>query len=162
MAMADSESRPVLGLAENKAKMTTAGLRKTISKSLGKAEKSSEEIKEVIEDTNELSSPTSVVSLPTSLHSTNFPLIIRRQDSLLHSSLSLSASCSSDASTDSFHSRASTGRIYRTSITASRRKQLASKSKTVHSIGIPESSSSGLQSKKRCAWVTPTTGESSY
>lgn len=159
MAVADSESRPVLGLTENKAKRTE-GVRKTVSKSLGKAEKSSDEIKEVIEEKNELSSPTSVVSLPHSLHSTNFPLIIRRQDSLLHSSLSLSASCSSDASTDSFHSRASTGRIFRTSITASRRKQLASKAKMVGSNGPSESSSNGLLSKKRCAWVTPTTDQS--
>ncbi|PHT34107.1 hypothetical protein CQW23_25907 [Capsicum baccatum] len=46
---------------------------------------------------------------------------VKRQESL-YSNLSLSASCSSDASTDSFHSSASTGRIYRMNNTSSRRK----------------------------------------
>ncbi|KAI5676239.1 hypothetical protein M9H77_07189 [Catharanthus roseus] len=153
MNMADSESRPVLGLDGNKAQRL-GGVRKPASNKFSgnMAEKSCEEI--------ELSSPTSVVSVSPPLNSSNFPLILRREDSLLHSNLSLSASCSSDASTDSFHSRASSGRIYRTSLTANRRKQLASKAKIVSPNGISGSSSDGLLPKKRCSWVTPTTDQS--
>ncbi|MCD7458542.1 hypothetical protein HAX54_038554 [Datura stramonium] len=80
----------------------------------------------------------------------------RRQESL-YSNISLSASCSSDASTDSFHSSASTGRIYRMNSASSRRKQLVTKSKKIVSDDISDSSIDGLQSKKRCAWVTPNT-----
>ncbi|KAK1429711.1 hypothetical protein QVD17_11928 [Tagetes erecta] len=78
--------------------------------------------------------------------STRVPSILRRQ-------VSLNASCSSDASTDSFQSRASTGRIYRTSSHARGRRQLASKTKIVIDSGS-EISTDDLQPKKRCAWVT--------
>ncbi|KAL3533076.1 hypothetical protein ACH5RR_006597 [Cinchona calisaya] len=155
MDVGDSEVRSVLGPAGNKAQKSLR-VRKPVSKPRGKAEKSAEEV-EVMEDKNSLSSPTSVTDLSPPLDSASFPSILGRQGSLLHSNLSLSASCSSDASTDSFRSRASTGRIYGTRITAYRKKQLASKAKMVGSYGVSESSSDGIHPKKRCAWVTPTT-----
>lgn len=145
MNAADSEARPVLGLAGNKA-LRSPGSRKSVSKPTRKAVKSKEEDKN-----GDQPSP--------SLHSFDVPSILRRQESL-YSNLSLSASCSSDASTDSFHSSASTGRIYRMSSTSSRRKQLASKSKRIVSDDISDSSIDGLQSKKRCSWVTPNTDPS--
>lgn len=82
--------------------------------------------------------------------STRVPSILRRQ-------VSLNASCSSDASTDSFQSRASTGRIYRTSSHAIGRRQLALKTKIVIDSGS-EISTDDLQPKKRCAWVTSSSG----
>ncbi|KAL3535101.1 hypothetical protein ACH5RR_003562 [Cinchona calisaya] len=151
MNVGDSEVRSVLGPGGKKAQWSLK-VRKPVSNPWGKAEKSTEEV-EVVEDKSGLLSPTSVTDLsPPPLDATSFPSILRKQDSLLHSSLSLTASCSSDASTDSFRSRASTGRIYRTRITAYRKKQLASKAKVVF-----ESTSDGLPAKKTCAWVTSTT-----
>lgn len=87
----------------------------------------------------------------------NVPSILRRQGSLLVSNVSLSASCSSDASTDSFRSRASTGRICRTNCSVSRRRQLGSKPKIIVADDVSEPLSNGVQHKKRCAWVTPST-----
>uniref|UniRef100_M8B6M5 Putative GMP synthase (Glutamine-hydrolyzing) n=1 Tax=Aegilops tauschii TaxID=37682 RepID=M8B6M5_AEGTA len=52
-------------------------------------------------------------AVPTLLPSLSVPAGMRRQELLLRSGFSLDASCSSDASTDSFCSRASTGRIGR-------------------------------------------------
>ncbi|XP_019182305.1 PREDICTED: uncharacterized protein LOC109177393 [Ipomoea nil] len=86
--------------------------------------------------------------------------MLRRHEFLMHSNLSLSASCSSDASTDSFRSRASTGQIYRTSSSASsRRKQSSSRSKVVV-VSDSSHSPDSVHSKKRCAWVTPNTDPS--
>lgn len=89
-------------------------------------------------------------------HSVSVPSIIRRHNSLLSSNLSLNASCSSDASSDSFHSRASTGRIGRTS----RKKQVASRPRNcVVSDGFSESFNEGVKLKTRCSWATVCTGE---
>ncbi|XP_027072903.1 uncharacterized protein LOC113776143 [Coffea eugenioides] len=155
MSVGDSEGRSVLVPGGNKAQRSLR-VKKPVTKAWGKAEKSTDEV-EVVEDKNGPSSPTSVTDLSPPLNSTRFPSILRRQDSLLHSSLSLSASCSSDASTDSFHSRASTGRIYRTRIIANRKKHSASKAKIVGPNGVSGSTSDGLPAKRTCAWVTPTT-----
>lgn len=111
MNVADIEVRQIFGPAENKAQRSL-GSRKPVSKPIRKAEKSTEEV-EVVEDKNGR-------RLSPLLQSVKVPKILQRQDSLLHSSLSLSASCSSDY--------------------------------------VSDSSPEGLQSKKRCAWVTPNTG----
>lgn len=89
--------------------------------------------------------------------------------SILRLNLSLSVSCSSDASTDSCQSRASTGRIRRggllTAATRIRRTQSSPKSEKMKRDTESESgsivSADGLPAKKRCAWVTPNT-DSSY
>ncbi|KAJ4959217.1 hypothetical protein NE237_026328 [Protea cynaroides] len=150
MNIADSEVRPVLGPAGNKTRSTVT--RKPATKPLRKVEK----IPEVAVEEKRVPSPP-VVASPTKLHSVNVPWVFRRQEQLLHSNLSLNASCSSDASSDSFVSRASTGRITRKSSTGSRRKQSVSKTERVvpdiDSVAPPDI----LQRKKRCAWVTPNT-----
>ncbi|KAA8522868.1 hypothetical protein F0562_009291 [Nyssa sinensis] len=155
MNVADSEARAVLGPAGNKAQRSVTTRK---SKPLRKVEKSLEEVAAVAEENNALPSSTVVASLSLPLHSVRVPSVLRRQEQLLHSNFSLNASCSSDASSDSYQSRASTGRIYRTSSMVSRRRQLISKSKIVVPDGVSEFLPDGLQPKKRCAWVTSNTG----
>ncbi|KAM3303998.1 hypothetical protein P3S67_015030 [Capsicum chacoense] len=111
MNVADSEARPVLGPTGNKAQRSP-GSRKSVTRPTRKTVKSKEEV--VMEDKNGHQPFPSFLTF-------DVPSIFRRQESL-YSNLSLSASCSSDASTDSFHSSASTGRIYRMNNTSSRRK----------------------------------------
>ncbi|TYI79969.1 hypothetical protein E1A91_D05G058900v1 [Gossypium mustelinum] len=108
MNVTDSEARPVLGPAGNKAGSLSA--RKPASKPSKKVEKSSVEVT-VVEEKKALPSST-VNSLSPKTHSLSVPSVLRRHERLLHSSLSLNASCSSDASTDSFQSRASTDPSY--------------------------------------------------
>ncbi|KAF8393030.1 hypothetical protein HHK36_021271 [Tetracentron sinense] len=141
MNVADSELRPVLGPAGNKARSLHT------RKPLRKVEKTPEIAAE------EKKAPASpVAASPPLLHSVSDPSVLQ----LLHSSLSLNASCSSDASSDSsFHSRASTGRITRTSCTTSRRKQCVSKPKNVVSDSELASPPDTSPAKKRCSWVTP-------
>lgn len=152
----DSEFRPVLGPKGNKAQRSVSS-RKPLTKPLRKMEKSMEEEEGVMvfaEEKNGLTSSAKVVApLTPPLRS------VSRQEQLLHASLSRSASCSSDASSDSVHSRASTGRMYRSNSIAVQRRQLALKSKTSVLDGISEPLADSLQLKKRCAWVTPHTGK---
>lgn len=155
MNVADSEVRPVLGPAGNKTMRSLSG-RKPATKPLRKAEKATKDDEEI----KALPSSNGAASSPPS-HSVSVPLVLRRQEQLLHSNLSLNASCSSDASTDSFHSRASTGRITRSSSTA-RRRSYASRPKVIVSDGVSESPPDGLKAKRRCAWVTPNTADLSY
>ncbi|KAH8505031.1 hypothetical protein H0E87_012321 [Populus deltoides] len=157
MNVADSEARPVLGPTGNTKAGPLTGARKPASKQLRKDGKSSEEVK-LGEEKKVLTVPTVGNLSPKSL-SGNFSSVLRRHEQLLHSNLSLNASCSSDASTDSFHSRASTGRLIRSNNVGTRRKQYVSKPRSVVSDGGLESlpSSDGSQSKKSCAWVTPNT-----
>ncbi|PHU12190.1 hypothetical protein BC332_19120 [Capsicum chinense] len=147
MNVADSEARPVLGPAGNKAQRSP-GSRKSVTRPTRKTVKSKKEVE--MEDKNGHQPSPSLLTFYV-------PLILRRHESL-YSNLSLSASCSSDASTDSFHGSASTSRIYRMNNTSNRRKQLASKSKGMVSDDISDSPIDGLHSKKRCSWVTPNTG----
>ncbi|KAF7152860.1 hypothetical protein RHSIM_Rhsim01G0033500 [Rhododendron simsii] len=151
----DSEFRPVLGPKGNKTQRSVSS-RKPLTKPLRKMEKSMEEEEGVMvfaEEKNGLKSSATVVEpLTPPLRS------VSRQEQLLHASLSRSASCSSDASSDSVHSRASTGRMYRSNGIAVQRRQLALKSKTSVLGGISEPLADSLQLKKRCAWVTPYTG----
>ncbi|GMY35626.1 putative gmp synthase [glutamine-hydrolyzing] [Fagus crenata] len=154
MNVADSEARSVLGPAGNKAGSLSA--RKPGSKPLRKVEKSAEDTT-LAEDKKARKSSTVTTSSPQ-LHSLNVPSVLRRHEQLLHSNLSLNASCSSDASTDSFRSRASTGRLIRSNSMGSRRKPYPSKPRSIASDGSLESPPpDGVQTKKRCAWVTPNT-----
>lgn len=182
MDCADSESRPVLGPAGNKTRAVVE-LRKPAAKPKSKVGKP-EEVKK---------SPSSVtVTVNLSLHSKSItpplPAILRQKDSkLLKSNLSMNASCSSDASSDSSHSRASTGKISRRSLTPTsvRGKQSAASktgrldnslktvSKTVKIECVPkgerlekvvvetdsslEASADPSPGRKRCAWVTANT-----
>jgi DNA-3-methyladenine glycosylase I len=157
MNVADSEeARPVLGPAGNGNKTGSLSARKLGLKPLRKVEKSAGEAT-LAEDKKARISSTVTTSSPQ-LHSANVPTVLRRHEQLLHSNLSLNASCSSDASTDSFHSRASTGRLIRSNSVGSRRKPYPSKPRSVASDGSLESPPDGLQTKKRCAWVTPNSG----
>ncbi|CAA3025436.1 DNA glycosylase superfamily isoform 1 [Olea europaea subsp. europaea] len=149
--VADSRLRP----AGNKALRLKNG-QKLVSKTMRKVEESIKD--EGVElDKNR---PVIVTKLSNPTHSVSVPSVLRRHELMLHSNLSLSASCSSDASADSYRSRASTGRMYRTSSTSGWRKQLGSKAKMVVPNGVPEPLPDGLQAKRRCAWVTAHTDPS--
>ncbi|GJN27132.1 hypothetical protein PR202_gb15125 [Eleusine coracana subsp. coracana] len=98
--------------------------------------------------------------LPTLLPSLSAPAGMRRQELLLRSGLSLDASCSSDASTDSFCSRASTGRIGRPAFGARKKKTISQTDyKGVSMLkregGLAYTDADGV--KRRCAWVTANT-----
>ncbi|KAA8541995.1 hypothetical protein F0562_023147 [Nyssa sinensis] len=157
MNCTDSESRPVLGPAGNKAR--SIDMRKPVSKPQRKIEKPQE-----IDESKAKKAPslpiTNLSPSPSPPHCITVPSILKQQDHrLLKSNLSLNASCSSDASSDSSHSRASTGRISRRSVTPIRRKQCASKTEKIVTDTDSVSAASADTSlvKKRCAWVTPNT-----
>ncbi|KAK2646827.1 hypothetical protein Ddye_022022 [Dipteronia dyeriana] len=156
MNVAESETRPVLGPAGNKA--GSLSTRKPASKPLRKVEKSPVNVYTAEEKKTLVPSSKGTTALSPKSHSLSVPSVLRRHEQLLQSNLSLNASCSSDASTDSFHSRASTGRLTRSYSVGSRRKQFISKSRSVVSDGgLDSPPSDGSQAKKRCAWVTPNT-----
>ena len=100
--------------------------------------------------------------VPTLLPSLSAPAGMRRQELLLRSGLSLDASCSSDASTDSFCSRASTGRIGRPAFGARKKKTLSQTDYKAVSMlerdGGLSSQTDAAGVKRRCAWVTANTG----
>ncbi|CAL5376316.1 unnamed protein product [Camellia sinensis] len=127
--LADSEARPVFGPAGTKVQRLGCA-RKPKMKTLRNEENSLEEVVALAEESNGL--PSSPVALPLTplSHSVSIPSALSRQEHLLYSNLSLNASCSSDASSEWFHSRASTGRIYRRNSMPVRRKQLAMKKDT--------------------------------
>ncbi|CAL5328200.1 unnamed protein product [Camellia sinensis] len=154
--LAGSEARPVFGPAGNKVQRLGSA-RKPMMKTLRTEENSLEEVAALAEESNGLPSSTVASPLIPLSHSVSIPSALSRQEHLLHSNLSLNASCSSDASSDSFHSRASTGRIYRRNSMPIHRKQLAMKSKISVSDAFSEALPGSLQPKKRCAWVTPNT-----
>ncbi|KAK9072340.1 hypothetical protein SSX86_008774 [Deinandra increscens subsp. villosa] len=175
MDVADSESRPVLGPAGNKTR-SVAELRKPAAKPKSKVGK-----REEVKKSSSSVTVTKSISPP-------LPSILSQKDhKLLKSNLSMNASCSSDASSDSSHSRASTGKTSRRSVipTPVRGKQsaglktgkLESGLKTVSKLGKVEcvltgekledvgvESDSSLEAsaeaslgRKRCAWVTANT-----
>ncbi|GAB4850543.1 hypothetical protein Ancab_029853 [Ancistrocladus abbreviatus] len=163
MNVADSEQRPVLVPAGNKAR--TADVRKQAVKPQRKVEKSPDG--EGKDKKAPLSPP---VSPP--LRHLSLPSILRQQHGhqLLRSNLSMNASCSSDASSDSSHSRASTGRIARKG--AIRKKQQGGvkveklDNKVVENVEKMEKVAGddgpllgldGMVVRKRCGWVTPGT-----
>lgn len=147
--VSDSDSRSILGFTGTKSltpNPTTT--RKPVSKTSKKTEMSPEEGS--IGARNQGVATSSPPFSSTGV----IPSILRRQ-------VSLNASCSSDASTDSFQSRASTGRIYRTSSYNLRgRKQLGSKPKVIVNSCSETSSPDDLQTKKRCSWVTSSSDQS--
>ncbi|KAA8535355.1 hypothetical protein F0562_030359 [Nyssa sinensis] len=157
MNVADLEARPVLGPTGNKAQRSLSAC-KPLLKPLRKVEKSLEEAAAVVEEKSPLPSSTFVGSLLPTMHSVRVPSVLRRHEQLLNSNFSLNASCSSDASSDSYQSRASTGRIYRTYTMVSQRRRLASNPRIIVPDGVSESLPDSLQPKKRCTWVTPNTG----
>ncbi|XP_052175293.1 uncharacterized protein LOC127790059 [Diospyros lotus] len=152
MNCTEPESRPVLGPAGNK----------QASKPLRKVEKPPE-----VDETKGKKAPSSPVvnTTPSPPQRFSVPSILRQQDQrLLKSNWSLNASCSSDASSDSSHSRASTGRLSRRSVTPRpiRRKQCGSKTGKVEKVVADADTGSAASgdtspTKKRCAWVTPNT-----
>ncbi|KAJ0599198.1 putative DNA-3-methyladenine glycosylase I [Helianthus annuus] len=146
MHVTESKTRSILGLTGNK-DLGPISTQKPVSKTSKKIDMSPE--KGSIGGKNQ-----GVAASSPPFRSAGVPSILRRQ-------VSLNASCSSDASTDSFQSRASTGRIYRTSSNARGRRQLASKTKiVVVDSGSESSSPDDLQTKKRCAWVTSSSDQS--
>ncbi|KAL6650994.1 hypothetical protein ACP70R_009919 [Stipagrostis hirtigluma subsp. patula] len=100
-------------------------------------------------------------AMPTLLPSLSAPAGMRRQELLLRSGLSLDASCSSDASTDSFCSRASTGRIGRPAFGAKKKKSVSQTDyKSVSMLEREGGLASPVDAagvKRRCAWVTANT-----
>ncbi|XP_050213050.1 uncharacterized protein LOC126664611 [Mercurialis annua] len=155
MNVADSETRPVLGPTGNN-KAGSLSARKPASKQSRKVETSPKSV--VLGEEEKARTANMIGALSPKSHSSSVTSVLRRHEQFLHSNLSLNASCSSDASTDSFHSRASTGRLTRSNSLGTRRKQYASKPRSVasdRSLDSPPPSSGGPQTKKTCAWVTP-------
>ncbi|KAL2463051.1 DNA glycosylase superfamily protein [Forsythia ovata] len=159
----ESETRPVLGPAGNKAR--SMDLRKPISKP--KFEK--------VVKPQDIDEPEGKMSPATTETDQSSPAMGSKRKNKTAAAvlrtrqpnLSLNASCSSDASSDSSHSRASTGRISRQSITSAppirRKQQCSPKNEKIErvekSIGV-ESEGIAMEdsvAKKRCAWVTPNT-----
>ncbi|XP_071725337.1 uncharacterized protein [Rutidosis leptorrhynchoides] len=151
MNVADSETRSVLGPARNGGNKegSLMSARKPAPKHLRNLEKSPEQ--------DEKKSSSRVTSSSPKSHSARVPSVLRRHEQLLHSNLSMNASCSSDASTDSFLSRASTGRLNRSNSLGTRRKPFPTKPRSVVSEGSLDSPPSDGSQKKRCGWVTPNT-----
>ncbi|KAI9084551.1 hypothetical protein K1719_033539 [Acacia pycnantha] len=158
MNVADSDSRPVLVPAGNKAR-TTDG-RKSASKPVKKPEQTIQE-PEAKEKKAAVNSNPQCVSVPT---------ILKRQvhhQAVL--SFSMNASCSSDASStdSSTHSRASSsGKVVRRTSEPLKKKNSGPKSERREKVGtdnvaVPDTvladSIDSLEGKKRCAWVTPNT-----
>ncbi|MFS7928141.1 hypothetical protein Hanom_Chr04g00317331 [Helianthus anomalus] len=168
MDVAESESRPVVEL------------RKPVVKPKSKEGKR-EEVKK--------SSSSVAMTVNLSLHSKSItppPLsVFRRKDcKMLKSNFSMIVWCSSDASSDSSHSRASIGRISRRSVTSVRGKESAglrtgkvengfrivskvgkveseTRGEKVENVveidGSLEASGDALLGRKRCPWVTTNT-----
>ncbi|KAH6779384.1 DNA glycosylase superfamily protein [Perilla frutescens var. hirtella] len=157
MNTADSETRAVLCPGGNKAERLIYGKNATVNP-LRKAENSKEEVV-AVEDKKGALLPVIRAKSSHLAHSVSVPSILRRHESFLSSNLSLNASCSSDASTDSFHSRASTGRMCRSSSQTSwKKKQLPSKARNgVVPNEVPESLPEAVQAKRRCAWAAVST-----
>ncbi|KAG0474016.1 hypothetical protein HPP92_015873 [Vanilla planifolia] len=151
----DSEGWPDRGSAGSKT-MPTSVARKPVSKMLREMERGESGMKE-LKKTSSVLKRSPPFSTPI-----RAATLLRRQE-LLQSNLSLNASCSSDASSDSFCSRASTGRIGRPSFSSRRRQgipkpeQIAAKLEKLVIDGTVEAVVDTLPLKKRCAWITPNT-----
>ncbi|XP_020267282.1 uncharacterized protein LOC109842777 [Asparagus officinalis] len=137
----ESEVRPVLGPAGNKTRSPSLAL-KPASKQLEKEEEEEEEEPSPVQNSRPLGSS---LGAP--------PSAVRRQELLLRSNLSLNASCSSDASTDSFCSRASTGKFARPR--SDRRRQRVLRPEKIIPDGEVKAPPELSQGKRRCGWVTP-------
>ncbi|XP_031480179.1 uncharacterized protein LOC116250585 [Nymphaea colorata] len=177
---AESDVRSVLGPAGNKARLPAA--RKPASKLVREGEKPEDSLLSADKPTagEAVAAVTPPPDAATTTPSPSFPAkkqpqqatassgrasnVLRRHEFLLHSNLSLNASCSSEASTDSVCSRASTGRIIsRVSTGIASRRKLGSRPKTGRPL-TDSAETSGSSSPppsvpftKRCAWVTANT-----
>lgn len=154
---AEAEGRPVLVPAGNKARSPLVGARKpaAVSKGLRKEEGVDEEKKK--------KGSNLYADLNSGIGNYSAGSVLRRQEWLLNLNLSPNASCSSDASTDSFVSRASTGRIGRVGFSGRRRQSVTRLQKIVAAKVIPNGELVNLREqhgdgKRRCSWVTPNTG----
>ncbi|KAL2242761.1 UNVERIFIED_CONTAM: DNA-3-methyladenine glycosylase 1 [Sesamum indicum] len=174
MNFTEPEARPVLGPAGNKSR--SAELRKPVLKP--KSEKMQRPPD--IDESKGKKSPAALESPELASEKIPSPVGFRRSGSSAASilrqrqpNLSLNASCSSDASSDSSQSRASTGRISRRSATPTpplkRKPQCSSKggkieNKEGYGKNVGGESESlvvdGAAVKKRCAWVTSNTDPS--
>lgn len=148
----ENGERPVLTLAGNKTSITSP-LKKMVSKSPQKIRKM------------DVSKERVVINSPQASSSAKVQTVLRRQEKILHSNLSLNASCSSDCSRDSTGSRASTGRIGSRTRLSNKKKQglprpeaILSKIGKIVPNGIVNSSSEVVRGTRRCSWVTPNTG----
>ncbi|CAL9200719.1 unnamed protein product [Musa hybrid cultivar] len=156
--VADPEARPVLVPGGNKAR-SVAAAQKPTSKPLSKTEGGAEVA--AAEEKKKTSSPTA--DLPHFRSSLSASSALRRHEMLLPSNLSMNASCSSEASTDSFCSRASTGRIGRARLISKRRQSVPRTGKIVTKVDKNISDDAAMppldlvQGKRKCAWVTPNT-----
>lgn len=152
MNVTESETRTGLGLNANKPVRVLAS-DKQVSKTMKKSYKSSEGDKK---------GGGEVRRMPPSAGKNVTP-IVSNQERILRSTYPMSASCSSDASSDSFHSRASTGGITRSNSVGEslRRTQCKLKSRSLSgSDNVSVSSGEDLSLPiKRCAWVTSNTGK---
>ncbi|KAK4362176.1 hypothetical protein RND71_017417 [Anisodus tanguticus] len=171
MNNADSEVRSVLGPAGNKAR--SVELRKPVEKPVKTTNKTDKKGPDSEESKGKKFQGADPLLQLKSKKCGAVPSILRQQQDhrslMMRPNLSLNASCSSDASTDSSHSRASTGRLSRGSVTptAARRKQCSPKVVKSEKIGKPVGDVESLAPsptpgdasvmKKRCAWVTPNT-----
>ncbi|URD86191.1 Methyladenine glycosylase [Musa troglodytarum] len=155
--VADPEARPVLVPGGNKAR-SVATAQKPTSKPLSKTEGGAEV---AAAEEKKASSPTA--DLPHFRSSLSASSALRRHEMLLPSNLSMNASCSSEASTDSFCSRASTGRIDRASLISKRRQSVPRTGKIVNKVDKNISDDAAMPpldlvpGKRKCAWVTPNT-----
>ncbi|KAJ8465871.1 hypothetical protein OPV22_028423 [Ensete ventricosum] len=156
--VADPEARPVLVPGGNKAR-SVATAQKPTSKPSSKTEGGAEVA--AAEEKKKASSPTA--DLQHFRSSLSASSALRRHEMLLPSNLSLNASCSSEASTDSFCSRASTGRIGRASSISKRRQSVPRTGRIVTKADKNISDDAAMppldlvQGKRKCAWVTPNT-----
>ncbi|WOH05506.1 hypothetical protein DCAR_0624923 [Daucus carota subsp. sativus] len=152
MNLADSESRPVLGPAGNKSRPVE--LRKPVAKP-----KSNTKMEVVSGEVKGKKSPTLSGAIPNG-KLMNCVVKKEQERRVFRSNLSMNASCSSDNSSDSSHSRASTGRITRKSVPILRKQSVTKAQKGVGSDGsVNGELGTGelVDAKKRCAWVTPNT-----
>lgn len=152
VAVGDHEARPVLVPACNKARPAAVDGRKPVKKSVLETEKEKKPVAHPNPPQRVLVSP----------------VVSRRQDHhhlAVLKNLSMSASCSSDASsTDSStqsSGASSSGKVAR----RVRKKQAGARTEKVSADNVAVAASSvdadstdGLESKKRCAWVTANTG----
>ncbi|URE27110.1 Methyladenine glycosylase [Musa troglodytarum] len=156
----DPDARPVLVPGGNKAR-SVATAQKPASKPPSKTE--STEFAAADEKKKKKKASSTTANLPHLRSSLSAPSALRRHEMLLQSNLSLNASCSSDASTDSFCSRASTGRVGRTSIISKRQESISRTAKILAKVEKNVADDATMhppeivQGKRKCAWVTPNT-----
>ncbi|XP_021776143.1 uncharacterized protein LOC110739967 isoform X2 [Chenopodium quinoa] len=160
--LADFEQRPVLVPAGNKAR-TVVEARKPTTKPQRKSDSSPETETKSKEKRLAQNPPT----LSPPMRNLSAPSILRHGNQLLRGNSSLNASCSSDASSDSSHSRASTGRISRSSAPLMRRKlggasNMGLGASKVEKVVVDNGAAPEVDGlgKKRCAWVTSNTDPS--